>query len=148
MIDIQLQIEHAAGYADVLERAGQAVLQHMDTRGDASVVLADDEQLRTLNFQFLGMDAPTDVLSFPSGEVDPDTQEVYLGDVIISLPRATLQANERGHSIQDELALLVVHGMLHLLGYDHTEPEEKAIMWDMQANVLEQLGIRVSIPEN
>ena len=70
-----------------LERAAQAVLTDAAAAGDASIVLADDEQLQALNLQYLEIDAPTDVLSFTSGELDPDTEVVYLGDVIISLDR-------------------------------------------------------------
>ena len=134
--------------ADVsyLERAALETLRQAGASPEAgfSVVITDDEQLHQLNQQFLEIDAPTDVLSFPSDEIDPDTGETYLGDVLISLPRAVAQAQAGGHPARDELQLLVVHGMLHLLGYDHAEPEEKARMWALQASVLEQLGCRVA----
>ncbi len=124
----------------LLEHAAQQVLESQEVQGEASVVLSDDPQLHELNHQFLGIDAPTDVLSFPDGEVDPETQTVYLGDVIISYPRALAQAKTGGHSIAEELQLLVVHGMLHLLGYDHADEESKTAMWAVQANILERLG--------
>jgi probable rRNA maturation factor len=108
-----------------------------------SIVIGDDAQLQELNRQFLGLDAPTDVLSFPADEVDPDSGERYLGDVIISLPRAAAQAEAAGHSVQDELQLLVVHGVLHLLGFDHADPDEKERMWGIQAQVLHQLGLTI-----
>jgi probable rRNA maturation factor len=147
MIDVQIQTEHEVNYAQLLERAALATLLQIGFHGDATLVLTDDEQLRTLNAQYLGVDAPTDVLSFPSGEIDPDTGELYLGDVIISLPRAALQAATGGHSVEDELALLVVHGMLHLLGHDHADADDKALMWSRQAEILEKLGSGISAPK-
>jgi len=107
---------------------------------DLTLALSDDAQLHDLNRQFLEIDAPTDVLSFPSGEIDPDTETLYLGDVIISYPRAQAQAAAGGHPVEDELQLLVVHGTLHLLGHDHAEEEQKAAMWALQTRALEALG--------
>jgi probable rRNA maturation factor len=147
MIEVQLEHENDIGFSKVLERSALEVLQYANINGDASVVLTGDEKLRELNAQYLGIDSPTDVLSFPSGEVDPDTQELYLGDVIISLPRAALQAAASGHAVEDELALLVVHGMLHLLGHDHADADEKALMWSKQAEILDRLGCRISAPK-
>lgn len=147
MIEVQLEHENDLDFSKVLERSALEVLQYANINGDASVVLTGDEQLRELNAQYLGIDSPTDVLSFPSGEVDPDTQELYLGDVIISLPRAALQAAAGGHAVEDELALLVVHGMLHLLGHDHADADEKALMWSKQAEILDRLGCRISAPK-
>jgi probable rRNA maturation factor len=133
--------------ADVsyLERAALETLRQAGASPEAgfSVVITDDEQLHQLNRQFLEIDAPTDVLSFPSDEIDPDTGEPYLGDVLISLPRAVAQAQAGGHATRDELQLLVVHGVLHLLGHDHAGPDEKARMWAIQASVLEGLGCHV-----
>ena len=83
----------------------------------------------------------TDVLSFPSDEVDPETGSQYLGDIIISIPRAAQQAQVGGHSLEAEVQLLVVHGTLHLLGHDHAEAEEKARMWAAQAEVMGRLGL-------
>ena len=125
-----------------LERAALQVLQQVgaDASAETTIVLTDDAQLHSLNRQFLGIDAPTDVLSFPGGETDPDSQALYLGDVIISLSRAQAQAAAGGYALQDELQLLIVHGMLHLLGHDHAEEEEKAIMWAAQTEILESLG--------
>jgi probable rRNA maturation factor len=105
-----------------------------------TLALSDDAQLHELNRQFLEVDAPTDVLSFPSGETDPDSQALYLGDVIISYPRAQAQAVAGGHAVDDELQLLAVHGALHLLGHDHANDVEKAVMWALQARALEALG--------
>jgi probable rRNA maturation factor len=108
---------------------------------DMTIVLTDDAQLHELNREFLGVDAPTDVLSFPASESDPETGTPYLGDILISIPRATEQALAAGHSVEAEVQLLVVHGTLHLLGHDHAEAEEKARMWAAQAEVLSRLGL-------
>lgn len=147
MIDVQIDEEKNIGFSHLLERAALAVLHYAEVKGDASIVLTGDEQLHALNAQYLGIDAPTDVLSFPSGEVDPDSQELYLGDVMISLPRAAHQAAAGGHPVEDELTLLVVHGMLHLLGYDHAEADEKTLMWSRQAEVLAGLGCSITVPD-
>jgi probable rRNA maturation factor len=131
-----------------LQRAGAETLRLAGASPAAglTIVISDDAQLHALNRQFLGIDAPTDVLSFPTGDTDPDSGETYLGDVLISHARATVQAMAGGHALQDELQLLVVHGVLHLLGFDHAEPDEKARMWAIQAQVLEDLGCRVLRP--
>jgi probable rRNA maturation factor len=87
------------------------------------------------------VDAPTDVLSFPASEEDPETGASYLGDILISIPRAAQQALAGGHPLEAEVQLLVVHGVLHLLGHDRAEAEEKALMWNEQAKGLERLGL-------
>lgn len=122
-----------------LEATAQKTLQYTSSAQDTSltILISDDEQLRLLNRQFLGIDEPTDVLSFPAGHIDPDTHTTYLGDVIISYPRAIEQAEVAGHPIEEELRLLVVHGMLHLLGFDHAEPQDKERMWQAQEEILE-----------
>lgn len=125
-----------------LERAAVETLRRQSAPdSDLTIVLADDGRLRSLNRDFLGRDAPTDVLSFPAGEPDPETGRPYLGDVVISAPRALEQASAGGHPLEAELMLLVVHGVLHLLGHDHAGAEEKARMWAAQAEVLERLGL-------
>lgn len=108
-----------------------------------TIVITDDDQLHRLNQEFLGIDAPTDVLSFPAEEIDPDSGEEYLGDILISYPRAVAQAASRDIDVRDELQLLVVHGALHLLGYDHTENEKEA-MWAIQSQILADLGCSIS----
>jgi probable rRNA maturation factor len=127
--------------SNLLERAALAVLERQSSDGDLSIVLTDDAQLQKLNQEYLGIDAPTDVLSFPASETDPETARRYLGDILVSIPRAEEQARAAGHALETEIQLLVVHGTLHLLGYDHAEAEEKKHMWAMQAEVLERLGI-------
>ena len=125
----------------ILERATMAVLAYQSVDGDLTIVLTDDAQLHELNRDYLGIDAPTDVLSFPASETDPETGRRYLGDILISVPRAGEQARAAGHALEAEVQLLVVHGTLHLLGFDHAEAGEKARMWKAQAEVLESLGL-------
>jgi probable rRNA maturation factor len=126
-----------------------ATLDHqgISTKSDLTVVIADDARLHQLNRDFLGIDAPTDVLSFPAGHIDPDTNQSYLGDVIISYPAASRQANQAGHSISNEINLLVVHGVLHLLGHDHLKPEETSEMWSAQSKILESIGLDIKTPD-
>jgi probable rRNA maturation factor len=127
----------------LLERAAQAALEHESRSldGELSIVLTDNARLHELNLSYLGIDAPTDVLSFPASETDPETGASYLGDILISIPRAQEQANAAGHPLESEVQLLVVHGVLHLLGHDHAQAQEKARMWKAQAEILERLGL-------
>ena len=127
----------------LLERAANAALTHESESLDSelSIVLTDDAHLQQLNRDYLGIDAPTDVLSFPASETDPETGVRYLGDILISMSRAQTQAETAGHPLESEVQLLVVHGVLHLLGHDHAEPEGKARMWAAQAEILETLGL-------
>ena len=128
---------------NLLERAANAALAHQSRSLDCelSIILTNDVRLHELNLNYLGIDAPTDVLSFPASETDPETGAPYIGDILISIPRAQAQAESAGHPLEWEVQLLVVHGVLHLLGHDHAEPEEKARMWKAQAEILERLGL-------
>ena len=132
----------------VFERAASETLHYVQASDqvELTIVIEGDEALAALNREYLGIDAPTDVLSFAANEIDPDTGASYLGDVLISLPRARAQAEAGGHSPFDELQLLVVHGVLHLMGYDHAKPSEKEAMWAAQAEILKRLGCQVRIP--
>ena len=128
---------------ELLERAAYAALEHEAETRDAelSIVLTDNEHLQELNLNYLGIDAPTDVLSFPASETDPESGARYIGDILISIPRAQSQADAASHPLESEVQLLVVHGVLHLLGHDHAEPDDKARMWNAQAEVLDSLGL-------
>ena len=126
---------------DLLERAALTTLTNQDAQGDITIVLTDDSQLQQLNRDFLAIDAPTDVLSFPASETDPETGRRYLGDILISVPRADEQAGAAAHTLEEEIQLLIVHGTLHLLGHDHAEAEDKTKMWAAQAEVLARLGL-------
>jgi probable rRNA maturation factor len=113
-----------------------------------SVVVTDDEHVRQLNIEFRDVDAATDILSFPA---DPLPEEIedeapYLGDLIIAYPYTQHEAAEAGHDINDELVLLVVHGTLHLLGYDHDNDENQNQMWMAQSELLAQLGVPIDVP--
>ena len=128
---------------ELIERAVNAALEHQSESLDSelTIVLTDDSNIQDLNRDFLGLDAPTDVLSFPASETDPETGARYIGDIIISIPYAAKSAGKAGHPVEAEVQLLVVHGVLHLLGHDHAEPKEKARMWKAQAEILESLGL-------
>jgi probable rRNA maturation factor len=129
--------------SELLENAARAVLERQAAPGDVdlAIVLTDDAQIHALNKEYLDVDAPTDVLSFPSDQTDPETGVRYLGDILISVPCAGRQAQAAGHALEAEVQLLVVHGMLHLLGHDHAEPDEKARMWQAQSEVMTLLGL-------
>jgi probable rRNA maturation factor len=113
---------------------------------EVTIALVDEPQMRQLNRRYAGMDDVTDVLSFESGAQDPASGRMILGDVAICLPVARAQAERGGHDLEAELALLTVHGVLHLLGYDHTERAGRRRMWDRQAAVLNALGYALEIP--
>jgi probable rRNA maturation factor len=140
-IEVNPSLQTNQAVTDIMERAALEALAHQSVEGDVTLVLTDDSQLQTLNNSYLKVDSPTDVLSFPASETDPETGRFYLGDILISLPLAERQARGAGHAPEAELQLLVVHGMLHLLGHDHAELEEKKRMWTVQAEVLERLGL-------
>ena len=113
---------------------------------ELTVVITGDAQVKELNRTYRGVDAPTDVLSFgfaDAGQPFPfsSAPRDYLGDVVISYPRAEEQAVAYGHTANDELLLLAVHGALHLLGYDHEKLAEQEQMWRMQGAALTRLGI-------
>lgn len=146
---IFLELETSPDFPErLLEDAARAALRlSAASDADLTLVLTGDEHIRALNRDFLDHDQPTDVLAFPADETDPETGRRYLGDVVISLPRASEQAAARGHATQAEVQLLVVHGVLHLLGHDHAEADEKARMWAAQAKVLESLGVNITIIE-
>jgi probable rRNA maturation factor len=144
--DINLPEGAASEYVRLLENAALTTLHHVEESpdDDLSVVLTDDAQLHELNKQYLGHDSTTDVLSFPSGESDPDSGRLYLGDVLISFSRALAQAKGGGHEVEAELQLLCVHGVLHLLGYDHLDEAEKNRMWTEQDKILTHLGLQLN----
>ncbi len=139
-----INIESETSFSqDLLERAAKTALEHeaQSLELDLSIILTDDARLHELNLNYLGVDAPTDVLSFPASETDPETGARYIGDILISIPRAQSQADAGGHPLEAEVQLLVVHGVLHLIGHDHAEAEDKARMWKAQTEILKQLGL-------
>lgn len=125
---------------------------------EISILLTDNEGIKKINQEFRNVDAPTDVLSFPMADYDepgdfsemedskdeyfnPDTGELMLGDIIISVDKVLEQAEKYGHSKERELAFLTAHSMLHLVGYDHMVEEERRIMEQKQEDILQLLGI-------
>ena len=122
--------------------------QQVEPPAGLSLLLTGDEQIQQLNRDYRGLDRPTDVLSFPAGEAMPGMTETarYLGDIVISVPYATRQAEAEGHTPAAELQLLAVHGVLHLLGYDDEEMASRQAMWGEQAEILAQLGVAVTLP--
>lgn len=128
-----------------LENAASTVLNYAEQieEVDLSIIIETDDTLHELNQQYRGIDAPTDVLSFSSDEIDPESGVHYIGDIIISYPRAEAQAQTGGHPLLNELTLLTVHGVLHLLGYDHEEPEDKLVMWKAQEEILKLLNCEI-----
>ena len=116
---------------------------------ECSFIFVDNEQIREINANYRQKDAVTDVITFAIEDEMPGEIKIQgipmprmLGDVFISLPRTREQAECYGHSFERELSFLAVHGCLHLLGYDHIEPEEEKIMFGKQEDVLNALGIR------
>ena len=116
---------------------------------ECSFIFVDNEQIREINANYRQKDAVTDVITFAIEDEMPGEIKIQgipmprmLGDVFISLPRTREQAERYGHSLERELSFLAVHGCLHLLGYDHIEPEEEKIMFGKQEDVLNALGIR------
>ena len=131
---------------ELMEEAAALILEDEGVRADEaeiSVTFVTDEEIRELNAQFRGIDRATDVLSFPQFEDVqdiPDEGPAVLGDVVISLERARAQAEEFGHSEKRETIYLFVHSILHLLGYDHMEEDEKKEMRAAEAKTMEKLG--------
>lgn len=111
-----------------------------------SVVLVGDEAVRALNREYRGIDRPTDVLSFPAEAGESPDDAGYLGDLVIAAPYLARQAEAEGHTFGDELLLAVIHGTLHLLGYDHDSLASQETMWTIQAEALAAAGVPIVVP--
>lgn len=136
------------GIEQLIEECAAAALDEEEIEDDAevSVTLVDNARIREMNAKFREIDRETDVLSFPLGdedgfEVDPDTDAILLGDIVVSLEKARAQAEEYGHSFRREVAFLITHSLFHLLGYDHMTEDEEKEMFAKQEKVLQKLGI-------
>ena len=154
-IIVETEVDGAEEYAELLRRVIPAALEAegVAVPCEVDVLFTDDEGIHAINLKQREVDRPTDVLSFPMFELSPGeypgaedaeagTGLVPLGDMVISLERATAQGEEYGHGTQREVAYLAVHSVLHLLGYDHMdEGEEKARMRAREEDILGQLGI-------
>ncbi|MCC8141354.1 MAG: rRNA maturation RNase YbeY [Lachnospiraceae bacterium] len=147
-------------YRVLAESIVQTVLdeESFPANAEVSVLLTDDDEIHQINLEMRGIDAPTDVLSFPMLEydspadfscldgqtdmyTDPDTGEIPLGDIVLSVDKIHKQAKEYGHSEKREYAFLIVHSMLHLLGYDHMESSGRSVMEERQRQIMDILSI-------
>ena len=143
MIDVQTELDCLPQNAEeLIRRAVSFALAKNNAAGDVCVLITDAEEIQRLNASYRQIDRVTDVLTFPAWEGDailcpPDG---YLGDVAICFERAEEQAQEYGHSLERELAFLSVHGALHLLGYDHMQPDDEKKMFSKQDEILNELG--------
>ncbi len=148
---------------DMEEVAGKVIaealaLENCPYEASVNMLLTDDHGIHVMNKQYRGIDRPTDVLSFPNVDYekpsdftgiedrtedyfDPENGELCLGDIVISVDKVYAQSEEYGHTPRREYAFLVAHSMLHLLGYDHIEPAEAAVMEQKQEEILNRLGI-------
>jgi probable rRNA maturation factor len=122
----------------------RAVMTHLmraqNVRGDVCVVLSDDEKLRALKLEFWGEDATTDVLSFPQWEPGDPFVPAVLGDIVISLPTAQVQADARGHSLETEVVVLAAHGLTHLLGFDHQTESQWGVFHESERQAIALLA--------
>lgn len=156
--------EVSADFGFDMEQIFESVVREVLTyekcpyEAEVSLLITDAEGIRVYNREYRDIDKETDVLSFPAVDYDepsdfsyveaeetcylnPDTEELILGDIILNEDRVKAQAQEFGHTVLREFAFLVTHSMLHLLGYDHMEPEEEKIMFEKQDAVLHAMGI-------
>lgn len=153
--DVYVEIDSAEGgepgdawFAEVAREVLQS--EGVTPPYEVSIVLTGQETVHAMNRQYRNVDAPTDVIAFYTEEHGPGAQTFVLpddgvrrlGDVVISFPQAVEQAREQGHSVEKELALLVTHGMLHLLGYDHEAAEDAPRMRGREAVLMEQFAGR------
>lgn len=134
---------------DLLEYAGKELSLAPDT--EMSVTIVDNQEIQEINREYRHKDQPTDVISFA---IEDNPEDIFLpeefameiprdlGDIFVSIDRAKEQAEEYGHSLKRELGFLVVHGFLHLNGYDHMEPEEEKEMFALQNQILEHYGLQ------
>ncbi|MDO4805288.1 MAG: rRNA maturation RNase YbeY [Lachnospiraceae bacterium] len=147
-------------YQETAQDVLAAFLDAVDCPYEAGVniLLTGNDEIREINRDQRGIDSVTDVLSFPLhsydlpagfdeldadsfDDFDPESGELMLGDIVICIPRVREQAEEFGHSSKREFAFLIAHSLLHLVGYDHMEPEDESVMTAMQSSILEHLGI-------
>ena len=145
----------------VIEKARHVIYESLEAmlpgvKSGVSLTVCGDEYIKELNKNFRGKDMATDVLSFPllssdtpgkidytPTDIDPETGDVMLGDIVVSLERAAQQAEEYGHSLEREVCYLCVHSVLHLLGYDHMEEAEKKIMRAKEEEILDKFGLSI-----
>lgn len=155
-VEIPFDFDYKELAKTVIEQAMES--EQFPYEAELNLMLVDNETIAQINADYRDIDRATDVLSFPmiayetpgdfsqiedatEDNFNPDTGELILGDIIISVPKVLEQAEEYGHSIKREYAFLITHSMLHLFGYDHMESEEAAIMEHKQRKILDNLQI-------
>lgn len=121
------------------EKIIQDIENEFESDKEASLILVDIDEITRINKEYRNKDYATDVISF---EEDDEEDENYLGDIFLSVDKAISQSIEYGHSVEREFAFLVIHGLLHLHGYDHMNEEEEKIMFKKQEEILERLNYR------
>lgn len=141
-VEVANETTHEVDTREIADLARQVLDRlHVHPQAELSVLLVDTEAMSTLHVQFMEEEGPTDVLSFPMDELRPGIEGEpsppgLLGDVVLCPDVAVTQARAAGHSTAEELLLLTTHGILHLLGYDHVEPEEEKEMFALQRQLL------------
>ena len=126
---------------DAVRERTEAALHLLDVKAkNLSLKICNDREIRSLNKTYREVDRATDVLSFPLTYRDPQSDEEYLGDIIISFPTARKQAKEHHQSIEDEIVFLFIHGLLHLLGYDHDDSSKKKKMFTLQDEIFKKVS--------
>jgi probable rRNA maturation factor len=143
---VPVEITNESGFAleeTKLQDVLMFAMTHMRVHpaAEVAIVIVDETAMEQLHIQWMGEPGPTDVLSFPMDELRPGrdnevSEEGILGDIVVCPTVAEKQAADAGHSVMDELQMLIVHGLLHLLGYDHAEPDEEAEMFGLQGEIL------------
>jgi probable rRNA maturation factor len=143
---MSIEINNESGISadeQALQRLATFALDHLHVHPDAelAIVLVDEGAMEQLHVQWMDEPGPTDVLSFPMDELRPGTEDDItpaglLGDIVLCPQVAEMQAQEAGHSTMEELLLLTTHGILHLLGFDHAEPDEEQEMFGTQREIL------------
>lgn len=160
LIETEVEVKFEFDYEELAERVVEFALDHeaFPYECEVNLTLTDNAGIHEINKEYRQIDNPTDVLSFPMLSYDdagdfskleedyddnfnPDTGEIMLGDIIISVDKVFEQAESYGHSVEREFAFLILHSMLHLFGYDHMTPEEAAVMEGKQKVILEKMQI-------
>jgi probable rRNA maturation factor len=142
MLQIQIRpyYRHKISTDELKIAADLALRKCQPKEAAGGILITGDAEMHTLNREYRGIDQTTDVLSFNENYIDPESGLEYLGDIIISVPRAKKQALEGGHTIEQEFQVLVIHGILHLSGYDHDTKSRLKKMWQMQSEILKELN--------
>lgn len=151
MIDIRNNSTLSEFDFSIIRRAALLTLATHQSEGyELSILLTNDDHIAELNQEYRSIDSPTDVLAFPMLENDDNSliDSKILGDVVISLETAERQAKTEKHPLEDEVAFLTVHGILHLLGYDHHTPEDAREMFNKQTAILQKMQVNIKRTDN